>query len=175
MVRVLLISMLLVSCSNTQELELNVNYAWWVNYQHEPKEKSFLGIKAQEFDESFKKITIFNCDNNATFTKSQCDEIKRNKVHLDIVGDFNNDGVIEHWFTGVAKTKGKKYYRFLFSLDNNNDLMKVLKIPNNRSSFSIFFTNNKSLGWAMCMECGDLAWIVWKNKDWHINWQDHDY
>lgn len=147
-----------------------VNYAWWVTYRYEPTSNEFKEIKASDLNEDFESLSVFSCDPPATFSVEECEEIERNGLTLQATGDFNSDGVKEIWHLGVAKTKKGQYYKFLMAMSENGDLLHFLNIEYNKPGFSVFSVREHSLSWAMCMECGDLADLVWSDGAFKLDW-----
>lgn len=148
-----------------------VNYAWWVTYRYEPTSYDFQKIKASDLNPNFESLSVFSCDLPATFTVEECEQIKANGLTLRATGDFNSDGVEEIWHVGVAKTKKGQYYKFLIAVSEKGELLHFLNIEHNKPGFSVFLVRNRSLSWAMCMECGDLADLVWSNGSFKLDWR----
>jgi len=151
-----------------------INYAWWVTYQKEPESKQFQNIGAEDLNPEFDKILVLSCEQPSSFSKEQCDEIEKNNLQLIAEGDFNNDGVIEIWRTGVAKSKQGKYFKMLFATSKSGALLHSIGVEYDKPGFSVFMVRDNSLSWAMCMECGDLASVVWDKDSFVLDWGE-DY
>lgn len=156
---------------------VNVSYAWWVNFMHEPKSTSFDGVKANRYKKGLSKIEIFSCETHEVFSENQCDEISKNGGRLSLNGDFDNDGINELWNVGVAKYKKKDanypYATVVLIRDaKSKKLIQVLTIEQKKPGFAAFFEREKSIQLFFCMECGDYADIEHINGKWVAKWPE---
>lgn len=158
----------LLVCLNVTAQE--PQYSWWLNFTNEPTQKAFGQVKAKDLNDSFSYISVFTCNDQSQFTVQQCNEIKQSGSRLNIKGDFNNDGVVEHWYTGVAKSNSQ-YFKILFAIDANGKLLHSLSEPTSKPGFSIFYTRDLQLAWVMCLYCGYFANVDWVHNQWLLNWR----
>ena len=148
--------------------------AWWVDFSLEPTKKEILGISALKIDQRFRFIEILQCGAEATLSNYQCSSIEKHGLSLKHHGDFDSNDEKEYWHVAVAKGHDGGYNKVALAISSSGEFLFSLTQRVVYPGFSVFFKRNSLLSWAMCMECGHLADIVWENGSPKLDWGE-DY
>lgn len=161
-----ILTVFLTSCAETPA----ISYAWWVHLRIEPQGTEYLRIPVGSLSLPLKKLTLFSCTTNPTFTSNQCAEVEKNSASFEIEGDFNNDNEKDVARVGVAELQGGALvHTLLIGPAAIPGQHQILTVQDN--GFSALYSFN-GLSWYFCMQCDDGADVRWdpEKRQYLLQW-----
>ncbi|MDQ2070486.1 hypothetical protein [Natronospira bacteriovora] len=147
--------------------------AWWVTERVTPSDTRYLGQSVDTLRVDFEKIAIFDCGSDNVFSPSQCQELAEQRAMFRVDMSIDKSSEILRWEVGLAETEAGQDYKILIASNLQDDEIEVVFSEYTVDThFSALFVREGRLFWAHCLECGQLAEVLYEDGRWVLDWGD---
>ena len=144
--------------------------AWWLIVNFEPRGASVEGIPIQQIDPSWVAASLLRDLALPTAASEPGLTLQDNDATFEILRDFNGDGRAEKVLVGVYKTRSGELGRFLLVLSSRPGgrwLKQALFKEAGKAGFSALLDRPRLI-WTTCLECDNFCEVISRTGTWRL-------